>query len=211
MSAPQQPLSRTQAPITPPPELEGLSLPKPAAASFESRVGAKESASTPATRDPGYFSFSSFVHSYLWSAVTFADQKAGFLFASSSAFLGYLMSDGMLRQLRYPASPWLRWIAASSLIFLVASIGLAINVVMPRLGGRSSGLIYFRAIAGRKLREHYVSDVLSSAENTLNTSLVEHSYELAKICTLKYHCLRIGIWVGLLGFIAGLVFIGLTR
>lgn len=210
MSSPQQPLSQAQSSHLLPRELEGLAVPQPRS-TIETMSGTKESSSPSVAGDPGHFSFLSLVHSYLWSAVTLADQKAGFLFASSSAFLGYLMSDGILRQMRSPSSLWLQWSAVASLILLLTSIGLAINVVMPRLGGSKEGLIYFRAIACRKMREHYVFDLLSSTQGSLNTALAQHSYELSKICTRKYQYLRIGIWVGLSGFVAGLIFIGLTR
>src|SRR5579863_1797470 len=148
VSVPQQPIQQAQLPTDPPPELEGLSLPHPTP-SPGTPAGTKDSASAPPPPQPSYFSFSSLAHSYLWSAITLADQKAGFLFASSSAFLGYLMSDGILRQLRANNPGWPRLTAACALVLLLMSIGLSINVVMPRLGGNSGGLIYFKAIAGR--------------------------------------------------------------
>jgi hypothetical protein len=145
--------------------------------------------------------------------VTLADQKAGFLFAADSAFLGYLISDGLIHQLRLPISDWHmpQWGALASLLFLLVSIGFAIQVVMPRLGGKSDGLIYFRAIAARKEGRSYVAEVLSSTDLSLSIALAEHTYEVARISTSKYMRLRIGMWVGALGFLAGLAYIGLTR
>lgn len=153
------------------------------------------------------------VHSYLWSSVTFADQKAAFLFASNSAFLGYLLSNGALRQLKPPVTAWQvpQWLSLASLLFLGASIAMAIYVVMPRLGGKQSGLIYFKAIANRKNKEQYVAEVLSSSDSALGIALAEHSYEVATIATRKYKHLQIGIWVGVVGFLSGLAYIGLAQ
>jgi hypothetical protein len=149
----------------------------------------------------------------LWSSVAFADQKAAFLFAADSAFLGYLLANGLLRQLRRSISAWQlsHWLSLASLLFLGLSIGLAIYVVMPRLGGSRSGLIYFRAIASRKDKETYVADVLSSSDSSLSSALAEHSYEVACIASLKYRYLQVGIWIGALGFLSGLGYIGLAQ
>ena len=159
------------------------------------------------------FPFMSLVHSYLLSGITLADQKAAFLFAADSAFLGYLLSRGLLRQLTPGNASWLlpEWLAFGCLVALGISIGTAIYVVMPRLGGNSKGLIYFGAIAARKDSEQYVADVLSSTEASLDVALAEHSYEVARISNRKYRHLRFGMWVGALGFLAGLAYIGLTR
>jgi hypothetical protein len=155
----------------------------------------------------------SLVHSYLGSVIAFADQKAGFLFAADSAFLGYLLSRGLLRQLAPENGRWLlhEWLAFGCLISLGISIGAAIYVVTPRLGGNNRGIIYFRAIATRKNSEQYVTEVLSPTDASLNVALAEHSYEMARISDRKYRYLRFGVWIGALGFLDGLAYIGLTR
>ena len=213
MSAPQQTLPPAPESSAPPPQLAGLTLPRPPLGPT-GNPGTKEPTSSPEkVGSQQLLSFISLVHSYLLSTVTLADQKAAFLFAADSAFLGYLMSDGLIRQLRPPPSGWqmTQWSALASLLILGVSIAMAIYVVMPRLGGRSSGLIYFRAIATRKNMELYVAEVVSSADSSLSAALAEHSYELAKISTRKYQHLRIGMWTGALGFLAGLAYIELTR
>jgi hypothetical protein len=182
-----------------------------------------ETAGAPATKEPSSAagkgqceqlqSFMSLVHSYLTSAITFADQKAGFLFATDSAFLGYLLSNGLLLRLKTPVSAWhlVQWSSVASLLLLGASNVMAVVVVMPRLGGRHTGLIYFKAIASRKRRSEYVSDLVSSTHSSLNAALSEHCYEIAGIATRKYTHLRTGMWLGALGFLCGRAYIGLTR
>lgn len=182
-----------------------------------------DAADTPATKEPSsparkeqcdqFPPFMSLVHSYLMSAITFADQKAGFLFATDSAFLGYLLSNGLLLRLKPPVSAWhlVQWSCLASLLLLGASNVMAVLVVMPRLGGKHTGLIYFKAIASRKRRSEYVSEVLYSTDASLNVALSEHCYEIARIATRKYTHLRTGMWLGALGFLSGLAYIGLIR
>ncbi|MBZ5573793.1 MAG: DUF5706 domain-containing protein [Acidobacteriia bacterium] len=97
------------------------------------------------------------------------------------------------------------------MLCLSISLALVLNVVMPRLGGRGDGLIYFAAIANRRNSAEYVTDVLSSAHSSLETALAQHSYEVARIATRKYRNLRMAMWVGVAAFVAGFVFIGLNR
>lgn len=213
MSTPQQPIPTGAELSVPPSQLAELTLPQPSPEPAGTS-SVKESVS-PTSRVEGqqFSSFISVVHSYLWSAITFADQKAALLFATDSAFLGYLLSNGLLHQLKPPIAGWhaAQWAALISLLFLGLSIALAIHVVMPRLAGKHDGLIYFMAIANRKKREQYVAEVLSCTDSSFSVALAEHSYEVARIATRKYTHLRTGMWVGILGFVAGLAYIGLTQ
>ncbi len=213
MSSPQQPSSDTSVPSAPPSALAGMTLSRPTSDAANDPNAKEPLSSARLAASPQLFPFMSLVHSYLWSAITLADQKAAFLFAADSAFLGYLLSHGLLRQLtRGNAFRLLpEWLALGCLVSLGISVGEAIYVVMPRLGGNSRGMIYFREIAARKNSEQYVKDVLSSTDSSLNVALAEHSYEVALISNRKYQHLRFGMWIGVLGFLAGLTYMGLTR
>lgn len=213
MSSPQQPFSDTSGPSAPPSELAGMTLSRPLSDPVSDPNTKEPLSSSRLAASPQLLPFMSLVHSYLLSAITLADQKAAFLFAADSAFLGYLLSRGLLRQLTPGNASWLlpEWLAFGCLVSLGISIGAAIYVVMPRLGGNSRGIIYFRAIAARKSSEQYVTDVLSSTDSSLNVALAEHSYEVARISSRKYQHLRFGMWIGALGFLAGLAYVGLTR
>ena len=214
MSSPQQPApSGAESSSAPPSQLAESTLPQPSPEPV-GESSTKESVSpTPGAEGQQLPSFISIVHSYLWSAVTFADQKAALLFASDSAFLGYLLANGLLHQLKPAMQGWhaSQWLALISLLFLGLSIALAINVVMPRFAGKRDGLIYFMAIANRKKKDQYVSEVLSCNDSSLNVALAEHCYEIATIATRKYTRLRNGMWAGILGFVAGLTYIGLSQ
>lgn len=212
MSAPQQPIASAPEPTAAPAQLAGLTI-SPSPGVTSTTADAKESVlTTPKVGSAQFSSFISLVHSYLWSSVTFADQKAAFLFAIDSAFLGYLLSNGLLREMRHTQAWQLaQWLSLTSLVFFGLSIGMAIYVVMPRLGGNRTGLIYFMAIASRRNREAYVAEVLSSSDSSLSSALAEHSYEVARIATRKYRNLRFGVWVGIIGFVSGLLYIGITQ
>ena len=213
MSTPQQPLSEISKTASTPPELTGQTLPAISPEPTAVTTLKEPLQPPPKEQAQAYLPFISLVHSYLWSAITLADQKAGFLFAATSAFLGYLLSKGLLIQLKPPWVGWglPHWLALASLLLLLAAMGVAIHIVMPRLGGNSAGLVYFKAIASRKDRQLYVSDVTSCTNTALDSALAEHSYEIAKISTRKYSWLRFGMWIGLSGFIAGLGYIGVTQ
>jgi hypothetical protein len=214
MPSPQQSLTPGAAEsMAPPRELADLALAQPPAGGA-TVASAKEPASPAlSSTAPQLPQFMSLVHSYLLSMITLADQKSAFVFTADSAFLGYLLAAGLLHQLQAPPSSWAvrQWCGAMALAFLVCSIAAIINVVMPRLGGKARGLIYFKAIAARKGSQQYAMEVLSSADPSLSVALAEHSYEVARISTRKYRSLQFGIWVGILGFLAGFIFVGLGR
>lgn len=212
MSTPQQPVAPTPQPAEAPAQLAGLTIPSSPGVT-STTADAKESVlATPKVGSEQFSSFISLVHSYLWSSVTFADQKAAFLFAIDSAFLGYLLSNGLLRKMTHVQTwQFLQWLSLVSLVSLGLSIGMAVYVVMPRLGGNRGGLIYFMAIASRRNREAYVAELLSSSDSSLSSALAEHSYEVARIATRKYRNLRLGVWVGIIGFASGLVYIGISQ
>lgn len=196
-----------------PPQLANSTIHQPPADTTGAAATKEPSSAVGKEQCEQFQSFMSLVHSYVMSAITFADQKAGFLFATDSAFLGYLLSNGLLLRLKAPVSAWhlVQWASIASLLLLGASNVMAVLVVMPRLGGRHTGLIYFKAIASRKRRSEYVSEVLSSTDASLNVALSEHCYEIAGIATRKYTHLRAGMWLGALGFLVGLAYIGLIR
>jgi hypothetical protein len=212
MSTSQRPIAEPQTEGTPL-QLANSSIHQPPADTAGALAAKEPSPAAGKEQAEQFPPFMSLVHSYLMSAITFADQKAGFLFATDSAFLGYLLSNGLLLKLKSPVPGWsvVQWSSLASLLLLGASNVMAVLVVMPRLGGKHAGLIYFKAIASRKNREQYVAEVLSSTDSSLNVALSEHCYEIAGIATRKYTHLRVGMWLGVLGFLCGLAYVGLTR
>jgi Pycsar effector protein len=211
MSTSQQPTAADS--VATPVQLANSTIHQPPADTTGATATKEPSSAAGKEQCEQFQSFMSLVHSYLMSAITFADQKAGFLFATDSAFLGYLLSNGLLLRIKAPVSAWhlVQWASIASLLLLGASNVMAVLVVMPRLGGRHTGLIYFKAISRRKRRSEYVNEVLSSTGASLNVALSEHCYEIAGIATRKYTHLRTGMWLGALGFLAGLAYIGLSR
>jgi hypothetical protein len=153
--------------------------------------------------------FSSRTHDYVWSALTFAEQKAAFIFTADTAFLGYLLSSGALQVMttRHARWDWRTYLALSAIVLLLGSIANALSAVMPRLGGNAAGLIYFNAVA-RRSKDEYLSDVMGSSRTELARGTLEHCHELARIARVKYNEIRLGAWLAIFGFAVGLIYIG---
>ena len=151
-------------------------------------------------------SFSSHTHEYLAKSVEFGEQKAAFVFAVDTAFLGYLFSLGVVEPL-FTAHRWSAQtcLGVSSIALLLVSVAIAVAAVLPRLAGNPAGLIYFGNIASRS-RDAYVNDVIRCSPNELVKATLEHCYELATIARSKHHKVRLSAWFGILGFVSGLAY-----
>ena len=106
-----------------PPQLANSTIHQPPADTTGAAATKEPSSAVGKEQCEQFQSFMSLVHSYVMSAITFADQKAGFLFATDSAFLGYLLSNGLLLRLKAPVSAWhlVQWASIASLLLLGAS------------------------------------------------------------------------------------------
>jgi len=152
--------------------------------------------------------FATFEHGYLWSNVLFAEQKAAFIFAADSAFIGYLTAKGVLTRIASNPYSWdlksyLAALAVAALGFSVASI---IGVVMPRVTGDPSGLVFWGAVAKQADRKGYVDSVTNLRDSELGVEALEHCHELARIVRAKYRGIRFAMIFGLLGFVVGLAY-----
>jgi hypothetical protein len=72
---------------------------------------------------------------------------------------------------------------------LAISCGLAITVIIPRRRGPRAGLIFWEAIAGFPSGERYAEEALGLKEENVTKAILEHSYDLAKVCQRKYNWL----------------------
>lgn len=189
------------------PELAGMRLPPVHAAGAEEGSRKSRPALQESQVQSSAWNFSAFVHGYLWSTVTFAEQKAAFVFTVETAFLAYVVSQGALRGMRVRPLNWTanEWLAISSVAFLLVSLITTVSVVMPRLAGARTGLIYFNAIAARQTANQYISEVFECKD--LSRATLEHCHELSGICRRKYAGVQWAILIGLLGFVTGFVWI----
>ncbi len=153
--------------------------------------------------------FSVFVHSYVWSSILLAEQKAGFLFASNTAFLGYLVSTLPKYFADFPLAQQV--LAGAAILSLVLSNAAVLAAVFPRMGGNSTGLIYFKAISERPSSLTYADEVSQSSNADLEKATATHVYEISRICREKYRCVRIALILAFAGFAIGLVWLSILR
>lgn len=209
MSKTDNPISDQSEKMPNPPELKGASLSKssllPTVIKDE-----KESVTTDIEAfSENRFPFGSFVHNYVWASIQFAEQKAAFVFAVDSAFLGYLVTTIPSNLLQI--APLQQVLIASALMLLGSSIAAVLTVIMPRLGGDFKGIVYFGAISKRATAAEYSTEVLRANRSELDSATAQHIYEIAVICTRKYKRIRWAIWLGLFGSLAGLLWLATLR
>ena len=98
-----------------------------------------------------------------------------------------------------------------ALIFLIMSIATVVATIAPRLAGHVKGLVYFGAIAARTNATEYISDVLRANQPELDSAIAHHIFEMAGICDRKQKFIRWAMWLGLIGFVAGMVWLAVVR
>src|SRR6516165_9343533 len=115
----------------------------------EGNAGTSPGAEPPVQKDGRYltttYAFAESLHEHLTSTLTFADQKAGFLFGVVGVVLAYLQTRGATR--RWLMNP-LHWkvadiVACVAVLSLVAGAILLLLVVVPRFGPAVEGLVYY--------------------------------------------------------------------
>jgi hypothetical protein len=77
------------------------------------------------------------VHKYTNDYIRFADTKAAFVAAASTALIGTLVSSTVLDScFRVTPCAWFKvqWLAMVGLLLLATSLSLAVNAIRPRLG-----------------------------------------------------------------------------
>jgi hypothetical protein len=148
--------------------------------------------------------FAYFLHLYIRDFIKFADQKAAFILALASAILAFLVRQGAHKSLLAPIgnrnfSDWSAFFAC----FLISSTSLlALLVVLPRLSGKRTGVVYWGAFLQSGGASAYKATLQPLDGNRLVSEILEHCYELAEIADRKYELLKWATWLGALGAIA---------
>lgn len=145
--------------------------------------------------------FANDVHGYLRQNITWADQKAAFMFAGAAGFLAYLNSRNAFAFLRGD-TPFQRphVVLAAAAVCLLITAFAAFVTYWPRTKGMRAGLVFWGAIAKNESGAAYVERVLDKTATELTTAKLEHSYELARICERKFKWVDVGVRFGVAGF-----------
>jgi hypothetical protein len=177
------------------------------------RASSVEVAQTASVADQGGDSLGEFTHQCLRNYITFADQKAAFVFTGVSAVLAFVANKGALLPFvaNSPAVPW-TWhlnigvLAASA---LVTSAGFGIAVITPRFTNEkpgTKGLIFWEDICSHASATDYAAKlkVLTKAQAADQVQI--NCFALAKICRKKYRTLNCAIWSAMIGLALSLAF-----
>ena len=148
--------------------------------------------------------FAYFLHLYIRDFIKFADQKAAFILAVTSTILTFLARQGAQRSLLAPIAhrSLTEWFATVSCLLVGISALLALLVVLPRLRGKPSGIVYWGALLQRGGASAYKHSLRPLDSHLLIGEILEHCYELAEIADSKYELLKWSIWLGAVGAIA---------
>jgi len=156
---------------------------------------------------PELTTFANDVHSYLRQNITWADQKAAFLFAGASGFLAYLNSHGAFRFLR-GSTPFrcADILLVSAAVCLMITAAAAFVTYWPRTKGASAGLVFWGAIARNESAEAYLERVREKTAGELAAAKLVHGYELAKICERKFKWADVAVRFGVVGFSLAIIY-----
>jgi len=159
------------------------------------------------------YSLAKDIHEHLSSTLTFADQKAAFLFSAVAAVLAYLHTHGVTK--RWLMNP-LNWrigdgVACVTIIALVAAATFALLVIAPRSGPSICGLIYWKAIADFESPEDFADRVFSVDSVGLAREQLQDCYHLAQICRRKYSAVNRAIWCGCIGLAGAVLYVAFVN
>jgi Pycsar effector protein len=151
--------------------------------------------------------FANDVHGYLRQNITWADQKAAFVFAAASGFIAYLNSKSAFEVFK-GTEPF----ASHHLVLIVASVCIVLSAIAafatiwPHTKGSSAGLVFWGAIAKNASPGAYVDRVKDKTAEELAAAKLDHAFELAKICERKFRWVDAGVRFGIAGFGAAMVY-----
>jgi hypothetical protein len=151
--------------------------------------------------------FAAHVHEYIREYIAAADQKAGFIFAISSAVLVYLYQQSLHIRWLKPIGLW----SAGDLFVFVAmaalfvGLGAAASVVVPRLTSTHRGFVFFLAVAEYESASEYAASIARETGESLTLAILRHVYDLARVARRKYRAIALAVWASATGI--GLSFI----
>lgn len=205
---PPDSISDSPSAAAPPPDLAGLALPAPVVVHGPPEDD-RAAAASPTQKALDVLPFATHEHGYLWSNISFSEEKAAFVFAVETAILGYVASEGAMAEVLRAPSKWdaHSFLALACLGLLVVSLSIILSAVLPYVGGNARGLVFWGAVSEHTSGVDYVNDVRSRSD-TNGDEVLLHCYELARICRGKYAKIRLAILIGGCGFLSAIFWIG---
>jgi hypothetical protein len=170
---------------------------------FEWRPGFKDRALSKAGETDDANSLEDFlwqVHEYTNEYIRFADTKAAFIVAASTALIGTSISSLILDSfLRKAPSLWYgsQWLAALGLLLLSISLLLSLWAIKPRLWNKTPiGFIFWESIFGHQSATKFSENIHKTTAHERTNAIAEHLFTLASVAKRKYAYVDYAIWVG---------------
>jgi Family of unknown function (DUF5706) len=143
------------------------------------------------------------VHKYTNDYIRFADTKAAFMVAVSTALIGTLVSSSVFdSSFHQNLCHWTvyRWSAWGGLLLLICSLLSGVMVIRPRLWNKANpGYIFWNSVVAHRTPERFAVALgkLSAADRTRQVS--DHLFILARIAERKYTLVAFGLLSGTIG------------
>jgi hypothetical protein len=143
------------------------------------------------------------VHGYTNEYIRFADTKAAFIAAATSALIGTSISSSVLDSflLKTPCL-WYRsqWLALIGLLMLSLSTICSLAVVWPRLWNKTPvGFIFWESIAGHRSAANFSQGIHKATGQERTTAIAEHLFILGSVARRKYLYVKYALWLGVPG------------
>jgi hypothetical protein len=171
----------------------------------------KDSRISPISSRADFAKFTEELHQYTREYIRNADQKASFFFAAATGALSILVGKGVAMRWWFIAPN--SWSVTNVFAFLatvflgISSFGF-LSVIFPRLkSSNGNSVFFFGSIATWKNASEYADSVSRLSQEELVRLKLEHVYDLARICRLKFRALAIGFWAGAVGAVVAILYL----
>lgn len=143
-------------------------------------------------------------HQYVGDIIKFGDQKAAFVFTIVSAMLALHFNSHWFYHFLKPLAHW----AALDYLYFTATYSLLVAAicafwtVKPRLKASTpSGLVFWECVAKYATCEDYYTAVVHLTDHSAVKEIIDHQYQLSKICHSKYLYLNASVLFAGIGFV----------
>lgn len=149
------------------------------------------------------FDYAKHLHSYIREYISFAEKKATFVFTVSAAVLIFLYEKGIVISSINAQGAWggKDILVMLSIVLLCSASFLAVAVVFPRFGGSRRGLVFWEGVASFESANEFSTAAQKMNSGELCGALLNHSYELSKVCSVKFRIVNWAIRVGSAGVV----------
>jgi hypothetical protein len=143
------------------------------------------------------------VHRYTNEYIRFADTKAAFIAAISTALIGSLVSSSIFDScFRKTPCLWskLQWAGITGLLLLLAALALSVAAIRPRLWNKTSvGYIFWESVAGHGTAQAFSHAVRELPAQDRTTAISDHLFALATVAKRKYIYVSLAMFAGVAG------------